>query len=130
MSIASLLRSLRYRSSHTQSGWAHRAKRSAGRPRPRHRRPEAECLEDRTLLTVEFAPGPYLTPANRPDVPLGIMNFSVGKPNEPILAVNNTDPANIAVSSQDGIRITTNAGATFNPKVGFAAPAGSNDFEG
>jgi hypothetical protein len=47
-----------------------------------------------------------------------------------MLAVNSTDPGNIVVSSQNEVRITTNAGATFGGPVSFAYPPGSNRFAG
>jgi hypothetical protein len=93
-----------------------------GRNRNGHRRPEAERLEDRTLLTVQFTPGPYLPPAHRPEVPLGVIGASA--PIEPMLTVNAGEPGNIAVSSQNGVRITTNAGATFGRSSSFKDPAG------
>ena len=45
---------------------------------------------------------------------------------EPMLAVNSAEPGNIAVSSQNGIRLTSNAGATFAPPVNFVSPPGSD----
>src|SRR5215831_6478767 len=105
MWFASLLQRLQSSSPRTPPGRGRSPKRSAVRPRPRHRRPEAECLEDRTLLTVQFTPGPYLTPANRTGVPLGAiggnLHAQVPHPIEPMLAVNSTDPGNIVVSSQN-----------------------------
>jgi hypothetical protein len=46
-----------------------------------------------------------------------------------MLAVNPSDPGNIAVSSQNGVRITSNGGATFGGPVEFVSP-GSPYFEG
>ena len=83
-----------------------------------------ESLEDRTLLTIQFTAGPYVAPASRLDLPLGTMGPAL--PIEPMLAVNSREPANIAVSSQTGVRVSTNAGATFGSQVLFRPPAGSN----
>src|SRR5262249_12014599 len=128
MWFASLLHSLKLSSSRAPASGGRGPKLSLARPRPRQRRPETECLEDRTLLTVQFTPGPYLTPANRPGVPLGVIG-DLPLPIEPMLAVNSAEPGNIAVSSQNGVRITTNAGATFGPPADFVSP-GSNNFAG
>ena len=126
MWFASLLHSLKSSPPRTRPAGRCSPKRFAARPPRRRRRPEAECLEDRTLLTVQLTPGPYLTPANRPDVPLGTIsrNFG-GSPIEPMLAVNNIEPGNIAVSSEEGVRLTTNAGATFIRPVFFKPPPGA-----
>ena len=123
---AALLRSLKSRPPRTRPARRCGPKRSAVRPPCRRRRPEGECLEGRTLLAVQFTPGPYVTPANRPDVPLGTIsgNFG-GSPVEPMLAVNTVDPGNIAVSSEEAVRLTTNAGATFSPRAFFKPPPGA-----
>lgn len=99
------------------------------RKQPGVRRPWFQGLEDRTLLTVQFTPGPYLSPGSRPAVPLGTIgsNFPAS-PLEPILAVNSTDPGNIAVSSANGVRITTDAGAAFSRAVAFKPPSGFSSF--
>jgi hypothetical protein len=41
-----------------------------------------------------------------------------------MLAVNSTGPGNIAVSSADGVRLTTDAGATFRPQAILKPPPG------
>src|SRR5438132_10156250 len=64
---------LKSRSLRTPPGWTRGPRRSAAQPAHRHRQPEVECLEDLTLLSVQFTPGPYLTPASRPNVPLGVI---------------------------------------------------------
>jgi hypothetical protein len=129
--LKSWLQSLKSSSQCTTRSRRRSPRLSAARSQPRHWRPDAECLEDRTLLTVQFTPGPYLTPAHRPNVPLGkIANSIVPKPTEPMLAVNSTEPGNIAVSSQNGVRITTNAGATFGSPVTFVPPSGTDTFRG
>jgi hypothetical protein len=72
--------------------------------------PRLLLLEDRTLPSVQFTPAPYAVPANRPDTPLGRFSpFLV----EPYISVNPTDPGNIAVSSQNGISVSTTAGGSF-----------------
>jgi hypothetical protein len=54
---------------------------------------------------------------------------------EPMLALNSSAPGNIAVASKDGVRITTDAGATFGthvffkPPPGFEAPEGNTDIK-
>ncbi len=86
----------------------------AGAP-PTPRRPFVPCvllLEDRTLPSVQFTPAPYAVPGNRPDTPLGpLSQFRL--PPEPVVSVNPADPGDIAVSSQNGIRISTDAGGGF-----------------
>jgi hypothetical protein len=65
-------------------------------------------------------------PANRPDVPLGAISGNFGEsPIEPMLVVNSTEPGNIAVSSEEGLRLTTNAGASFSSPVLFKPPPGA-----
>jgi hypothetical protein len=73
--------------------------------------PRLFLLEDRTLLSVQFTPAPYAVPANRPDTPLG--QVSASRPVEPYLSVNPVDPGDIAVSSHNGIRVSTSAGSSF-----------------
>lgn len=88
-----------------------------------------EVLEDRCLPAVVFNPGSLLAPAvNRTDIALGtISGFA---PVEPAISVNPFDPGNIAVSSHNAIKLTTNAGATFTSAVSFVSPAGSTSFGG
>src|SRR5690348_12150190 len=64
-------------------------------------------LEDRTLPSVQFTPGPYAVPGNRPDTAL--TQLSAARLVEPYLSVNPTDPANIAVSAQKYLGVSTNA---------------------
>jgi hypothetical protein len=91
---------------------------------PRWRRPLwLESLEDRRLLAIQFTAGAYETPANSLDVPLGRMGSYLLM--EPMLAVNGREPGNIAVSSEAGLRIGTNAGATFGSQIPFPLPRGS-----
>jgi hypothetical protein len=40
-------------------------------------------------------------------------------PIEPMVSVNDIEPANLAVSSQNGVRITTDAGAAFSSQSSF-----------
>lgn len=84
-----------------------------------------EQLEDRTLLSVVYMPGPLAAPAvNRNDLMLG--QFGGIPPIEPALTVNPTDPANIALSSQVGLRLTNDAVGTLSPQpMLFPAPQGT-----
>jgi hypothetical protein len=88
------------------SGW-----KSARQPARRSFVPRLLALEDRTLLSVQFTPAPYAVPANRPDMPLG--QVTGGRPVEPYLSVNPANPGDIAVSAQNGIRVSTNGGGSF-----------------
>jgi hypothetical protein len=95
----------------------------SARPRrtdPRRGRLAVEQLEDRTLLAVQFTPGPLTTPAHRPNVPLG--GISRFRPTVPALAVNGTDPGNIAVASHEGLRLSGDAGGSF-PRSGAFSPS-------
>jgi hypothetical protein len=75
------------------------------------RLPWIEYLEPRTLLSVQFTPAPYAVPGSRPDTPLTRMG-SFG-PVEPNVSLNTQDPGQVAVSSQNAIRVTTNDGGNF-----------------
>lgn len=89
----------------------------------------AEPLEARRLLAlVDFVPGPYATPANRPDTPLGTISSTL--PVEPVIAVSAFDPGNVAVASQRNFRLSTNGGSSFANPVAFPNPAGANIFNG
>jgi hypothetical protein len=95
---------------------------------PRHRRvqragrlPRIEYLEPRTLLSVQFTPGPYAVPGSRPDTPLTqISNF---RPVEPYLSVNNHDPGQVAVSTHTGVRASTTDGGKFSNVATFTSTA-------
>src|SRR5262249_13535344 len=95
--------------------------------RPAHRRrgflPPVLLLEDRTLLSVQFTPAPYAVPANRPDTPLTRFQ-PYGGFVEPYLSVNPADPGDIAVSSADGIRVSTTAGGSFTGTTRFSDSTG------
>ena len=83
-----------------------------------------EKLEDRTLPAVTFFPQlAYVTPANNVDTALGLAAF--GGPIEPNVAIGPNNPANVAISTQGGIEVSTDAGATFSAAVAFADPAGT-----
>src|SRR5260221_4789631 len=76
------------------------------KPRPiaRSLRAIIERLEERTVLSVQFSPGPYLVPlVNRADVFPG---NTFGNPIEPFISLNPTDPGNLTVSSQNGLQVT------------------------
>src|SRR5207245_11194531 len=57
--------------------------RAARRPQHRGPRLRLECLEDRTMLSVQFTPGPYGAPGGGSDTPLGETDRS--RPMEPFL---------------------------------------------
>jgi hypothetical protein len=82
-------------------------------------------LEDRTLLSVQFTPAPYAVPGNRPDTPLTSISQASAVV-EPYVSVNPVDPGEIAVSSQNGIRVSTSAGGTFPGGARFPQPPVSN----
>jgi hypothetical protein len=83
-------------------------------------------LEDRTLLSVQFTPAPYAVPANRPDTPLTSMQVPPRNVVEPHLSVNPADPGDIAVSCQNGIRVSTAAGSNFAGTTRFAGSYGAD----
>jgi len=87
--------------------------------------PRVFLFEDRTLLSVEFTPAPYAVPANRPDTPL--TQISPTRPVEPYLSVNPADPGDIAVSSQSGMRVSTNAGGSFMGNIIFPITSSNGD---
>jgi hypothetical protein len=77
---------------------------------------QVEVLETRTLPSVLFTPGSYVVPGNGPDQPLGQLENFGRAPKaivETQVSINPTDPGNIAVSSQNGLKVSTDAGATF-----------------
>jgi hypothetical protein len=85
-------------------------------------RSELERLEDRTMPSVTFTPAPPAVPLNiQPDMPLNMSSY--GGPIEPHLTVDPNDPAIVAVSTQGGIRISTDGGATYSGTVAYADPA-------
>ncbi len=88
-----------------------------------------EWLEDRTLLNVAFNAGPLDVPAiNTPDLRLGNpSNFTLI---EPMVSVSRTDPINIAVSTGNGLRLSTNGGATAAATVTFPLVAGATGSNG
>ncbi len=96
--------------------------------KPARRRPFVPhllLLEDRTVPSVQFTPAPYAVPANRPDTPLGTLTYA--RPVEPYLSVNPADPGDIAVSSHNGMRVSTAAGASFTGGLGFPLRGRSGD---
>jgi hypothetical protein len=90
----------------------------SGRP------PRIEYLEPRTLLSVQFTPAPYAVPGSRPDTPLTQM--SSARPVEPYVSLNNQDPGQVAVSSQNGVRATTNDGGNFLGTATFPGSTGGD----
>jgi hypothetical protein len=86
--------------------------------------PAVLLLEDRTLPSVQFTPAPYAVPAHRPDTPL--TPISLLHPVEPYLSVNPADPGDIAVSSDNGIRVSTTAGGSFTGATPWWASTGGD----
>jgi hypothetical protein len=86
-------------------------------------RPRLECLETRALPTVTFTPGPLTTPVVTGEVIPG--GLDSGTPIEPAVSINPTDPANVVVSSQNGLKISMDGGATFGTNIIFAALHGT-----
>jgi hypothetical protein len=79
-------------------------------------------------MAVNFVAGVLTTPTNRMDIGLGsISNFS---PIEPTVVVNPADPANLAVSSHNGVLLSTNAGGNFSNVFNFTNPPGTDTFNG
>ncbi|NET50505.1 MAG: hypothetical protein F6K09_17785 [Merismopedia sp. SIO2A8] len=79
-------------------------------------------------MAVNFVAGDFTTPTNRMDIGLGrISGFS---PVEPTIVVNPSDPANLAVSSHNGVRLSTNAGGSFSNVFNFTNPPGTDTFNG
>ena len=81
-----------------------------------YKKPSSECqfekLDDRVLLAVDFFAGPLTTPLNQPDVGLGtISGFA---PVEPTIVVNPANPAQVAVTSHNGLRLSQDAGGNFS----------------
>src|SRR5262249_51365882 len=99
-------------------------RRAKQRPRSIPRPLVAERLEDRTLLSVQFTAAPYAIPAHQPEVALG--TFSGDAPVEPAFSLSPTDPGNVAVSSQKGIRVSTNDGGTFTGNTSFPGGTGGD----
>src|SRR5262249_58755721 len=84
-----------------------------------------ETLEDRTLLSIQCAPGPYVVPTNLTDINRG----SVGSnfvPIEPFISVNPTNPANLAISQQTGLELSLDAGATLVGGTPVVYPVANN----
>jgi hypothetical protein len=79
-------------------------------------------------LSVQFTPGPYAVPGSRPDTPLTqISNF---RPVEPYLSINDQDPGQVAVSSHNGVRVTSNDGGSFSNVGTFPGSTGGGSVGG
>jgi hypothetical protein len=79
--------------------------------------PRLEGLETRILPAISFTPGPYTVPAINPEQARGIISTLF--PREPQIAVNPTDADNLVLSSQGGLEVSTDGGATYNVQVFF-----------
>src|SRR5436190_7933786 len=86
-------------------------------------------LEDRLAPAVTFNGAPAVAPvSNTIDQILGTVSGFV--PIEPMISVNPTDPANLIVTSHNGMKISTNGGLTFPTSATFQAPPGATTFGG
>ena len=94
---------------------------------PCNRRLCLEPLESRTLPTVSFIPSVYELPQISPETKPGLFT---GSPIEPLVAINPTDPANVVISSQNGLQVSTNAGATFSATTTFPLASGASGDNG
>lgn len=77
-----------------------------------------EPLEDRLLLSVSFSPGPYLVPVNNVDRAEGTIGTNA-TPIEPQVAIDPVHPSTLALSQQDGLQLSTDAGATFSRPITY-----------
>ena len=104
-------------------------------------------MEDRNLPSVQFTPGDLAVPVHTPIVGLpgitpdaaqGRVGFTPGfVPVEPQISVNPNNPANLILTDQNGLEVSTDGGATFGVSVGgsftvgsalnFPLPAGATD---
>jgi hypothetical protein len=81
-----------------------------------------EHLETRALLSATFSAGPLSTPVITGEIIPGGLN--TGTPIEPAVSINPTDPANVVISSQNGLEVSTNGGATFTSTTTFSKVGG------
>ena len=80
-----------------------------------------EHLEERHLLAVDFVPLPLGGVAtNRVDQALGLSHPST----QPALALDPSDPGNLAISNESELIVSSNAGNTFNPASDFQSLIG------
>ncbi|HEV3256458.1 MAG TPA: hypothetical protein VG013_06205, partial [Gemmataceae bacterium] len=109
--------------SNWNSATAKRRRRTVTRSAQSSFRAQLEVLEDRTMPAVTFTPQlAYTIPTTNPDTARGNANF--GTVIEPNVAIDPNNAANVAVSSQAGIMVTTNGGATYSASVPFVSPPG------
>jgi hypothetical protein len=95
--------------------------------RPGSLRFGVEQLEDRRLMAVNFLVGAAQAPAiNQPDIGLGVVSVNSNF-DEMLVRVNPTDPGNVIVSSHDGLRVSRNAGGTFDARDNFPNLAGGGN---
>ena len=88
-----------------------------------------ERLEERTLLSVQFTPGPYVVPTNLVDVAQPAISFNT-IPFEPFISVNPKDPGNLAVSQQTQLQVSNDAGGSYTPPGSTTFPESLNDGRG
>ena len=93
--------------------------RSQARRQRRGYRLLLESLEDRTLLSVTFTPGPYTVPANNTDIPPHASANITFSPIEPQISVNPANPGQIFFTDQYQSTASTNAGGSFQPLRNF-----------
>src|SRR5690348_15800094 len=85
--------------------------------------PSSEILERRTLLSVTLTPEHYVTPANTPDIALGMAAGPL--PPEPFVRINPTNPSNFVVASHCMERAFTDGGATVSTPTTVPPPKDS-----
>ncbi len=99
--------------------------RRAARAHALRLRLTVENLEDRSLPAVVFTPGPYTVPdTSAADTALG--SPTSFRPVEPYASVNPVDPGQIAVSSHNGIRLSTDGGVRFTNTITFPNSSGGD----
>ncbi len=89
---------------------------------------QIQALEERQLLAVDFIAGPLTAPSNRADVGLGTIGGL--SPIEPAISINPNDVGNIAVSSHNGIRATSDSGANFTAAQSYQFATGQTGSSG
>jgi hypothetical protein len=84
---------------------------------------QLELLEQRTLPSAVFTPAPYTVPTNNADVagwPGSPLTLFSGSPAvEPLMLVNPNNPANLILSSHNGLSVSTNGGRTYSAPLTF-----------
>jgi hypothetical protein len=102
------------------------------RPRPVVRQPRRERplilepLEVRAVPAVMFVPGALSMPQVTHEF-LPVLDTFV---TEPAVSINPSNPANVVVSTQNFLQVSTNGGGTFSTPLNFPLPAGATGRDG